>query len=99
MSLDSLKVRFGKKRLGDKGPIYDVDQERDKVVVYWNEEHPFFAEFIERNADDPNVFNPICFLVYGLACAELIAKPESDSEEIITSIRYDVGRNLAILLR
>jgi len=38
-------------------------------------------------------------LVYGLASAELIAKPELDSKEIITSIRYDGGRNLAILLR
>lgn len=99
ITLESLKARFDVKRLGEKGPLYDVDQEREKIVIYWNEEHPFYQEFIERNADNPDILNPICFLVYCLGSAELIAKPDSDSDEILENIRFDVGRNLAILLK
>lgn len=99
ISLDSLKAKFSTRAMEEKGPLYAVEQERDKVVVYWNSDHPFYRMFIERNADNPDILNPICFLVYCLGSAELIAKPDSDSEEILENIRFDVGRNLAVLLK
>lgn len=99
ITLDRLKAKFRLKSLGDKGPLYEVDQERDIVIIYWNEDHPFYSEFIEINADSPDILNPICFLVYCFGNAELISKPDSDSNEILENIRYDVGRNLAVLLR
>jgi len=99
ISIDSCNVRFDRKTLGEKGPVYEADQERDIVVIYWNVDHPFFREFIEAHANEPDIFNPICFLVYGMANAELIARPNSDSLQILENIRYDVGRNLAVLLK
>jgi hypothetical protein len=99
ISLDSCNVRFDRKNLTEQGPVYEADQERDIVVIYWNVDHPFFGEFIEAHAQEPDIFNPICFLVYGLANAELIARPNSDSLQILENIRYDVGRNLAVLLK
>ncbi|GAB1401317.1 hypothetical protein MASR1M68_02280 [Elusimicrobiota bacterium] len=99
IDIESLKAKFGLKKLGEKGPLYDVDQEREKVIIYWNEEHPFYLNFVSPNGDNPDILNPISFLVYSLATAELISKPDSDSEEILQNIRFDVGRNLAILLK
>ena len=99
VDLAALKARFAHRNLGEKGPLYEADQERETVVIYWNDEHPFYKEFIERNANNAEVLNPICFLVYCLGNAELIAKPDSDSEEILSNIRFDVGRNLAVLLK
>jgi hypothetical protein len=97
--LDSLKANFRLKALGEKAPLYEVDQERDVVVIYWNSDHPFYQEFIERNTNNPDVLNPICCLVYCFGSAELISKPDSDSNEILENIRWDVGRNLAVLLK
>jgi hypothetical protein len=99
INLEDLKVKFNYRRFGEKGPLYEADREREKTVIYWNEDHPFYREFIEKNHEKPDIFNPICFLIYCLASAELGSKPESDSYEIVESIRYDVGRNLAVLLR
>lgn len=99
ISLDDLNVKFGYRELGEKGPIYEADQYRDIILIYWNIDHPFYLDFIAPNADKPDVFNPICFLVYSMANAELISKPESTVERIIENIRWDVGRNLAVLLR
>lgn len=99
VNLESLKARFETKRLGERGPLYEVDQERGKVIIKWNADHPFYVEFIERNADNPDVLNPICFLVYCLGSAELGSRPDSDTEEILMNIRYNVGLNLAVLLR
>jgi hypothetical protein len=93
-------VKFRHKRLGgEKGPLYEAEKEKDVVVIYWNEEHPFYTEFVAENADNPNVFNPICYLVYSFATAELKAAIGSDSNEILENIRHVVGINLAVLLR
>jgi hypothetical protein len=99
IDISSLKAKFGLKKLGEKGPLYDIDQEREKVIIYWNEEHPFYIYFVSPNGNNPDILNPISFLIYSLATAELISKPDSDSEEILQNIRFDVGRNLAVLLK
>jgi len=99
VSLDDLKVKFRQRQLGEKAPLYEAEQKRDITVIYWNIDHPFYLDFIAPNSYKPNVLNPVCFLIYSLANAELISSPESDSLEIIDNIRWIVGRNLAILLR
>ncbi len=99
ITIENLKVKFKSKSLNERGPVYDTDMERDTIIIYWNVDHPFYKHFIEKNVGNPDVVNPIYFLVYSLGNAELISGIDSDTMEIITNIRYDVGRNLAVLLK
>lgn len=98
INLGALKVRFDQEHRGDKAPLWESDQEREKVIVRWNIDHPFYQVVVAPNANEPEIFNPLAYLVYCFACAELIAKEGSDSQEILDNIRWDVGRNLAVLL-
>ncbi|MDD5459200.1 MAG: ATP-binding protein [Phycisphaerae bacterium] len=98
IDIDSVKVRFEEKEGDEKGPLYEADQERDIVVVRWNIQHPFYADVIVANSNNPNVFNPLAFLIYSFATAELSSGVDTDSREIIDNIRYEVGRNLAVLM-
>ncbi len=98
ISLDAVKVRFEERQIGERGPLYETDQERDVVIIRWNTEHPFYLDVVAANSDDKNVFNPLVFLVYSFACAELRSQMDTDSQEIIENIRYEVGRNLAVLM-
>jgi len=98
INLEALKVRFEQVNKGDKAPLWESDQERDKVIVRWNVDHPFYQVVVAPNANEPEIFNPLAYLIYCFACAELIAKEGSDSQEILDNIRWDVGRNLAVLL-
>jgi hypothetical protein len=99
LDIESLKVRFEQIKNGEKAPLWEADQERDKIIVRWNIDHPFYQTVVSPNADNPEVFNPMAYLIFCFANAELIAKDNSDSQEILDNIRWDVGRNLAILLR
>lgn len=98
INLEALKVRFDQVRNGEKAPLWEPDQEKDKVIVKWNVDHPFYQLVIGPYADEPEVFNPLAYLVYCFASAELIAREGSESLEVLDNIRWDVGRNLAILL-
>jgi hypothetical protein len=98
LSLDAAKVRFDERPIGEKGPLFESDQERDVVIIRWNREHPFYADVVKANRDDKNVFAPLVCLVYCLACAELRSGVDTDSREIIENIRYEVGKNLAVLM-
>jgi len=99
IDIESLKVRFQTESMGEKAPLYSPDQERDVVIVTWNVDHPFYQEVVSPNSNDPAVFNPLAYLIYCYANAELLCKDNSDSQEIVNNIRWDVGRNLSILLR
>ena len=98
IKLDALKVKFIAVHNTNKAPLWEADQERDVVIVKWNCDHPFYQRVVAPYAETPEVFNPIAYLIYCFAAAELIAKEGSDSQEMLDNIRYDVGRNLAVLL-
>lgn len=99
VDIDSLKASFRKKELGERGPLYEADMERDTVVVYWNSQHAFYTDFIAPHSDSPDVLYPVCFLVYALASAELQSRQNSDTETILENIKWEVGSNLAVLLK
>ena len=84
--------------MGEKAPLFEPDQVKDVVVVTWNTDHPFYTQVVAPYSEEPTVFNPIAYLVYCYSCAELISKDNSDTQEIIDNIRWEVGRNLAVLL-
>ncbi len=96
---NTLRARFLQKSLGEKGPVYEAAIEKDAVLIYWNEDHPFFRLFIEPNKDKVDVLNPISYLTYCLGSAELQASIDSDSLEILDNIRWEVGKNLSVLLK
>lgn len=96
---DSLNVSFEHAARGEKAPLFEPDQRRDVVIITWNTDHPFYQSVVVPNAQNPAVFNPIAYLVYCYASAELISKDNSDSQEIMDNIRWEVGRNLAVLMK
>ena len=98
ISLDAVKVKFQERSIGERGPLYEADQERDVVIIRWNTEHPFYTDVVAASSEEKNVFNPLVFLIYSFACAELRSQMDTDSQEIIENIRYEVGRNLAVLM-
>ena len=98
IDLDALKVRFDTSTLGLKGPLWESGMEKGTVIVKWNIEHPFYESVIAPNNGNPHIFNPIAYLVYCWAKAELNSKVESDSSEIIDNIRWEVGKDLSILI-
>ncbi len=99
IDVESLRVNFRMKSLGERGPLFEPDQEKDMVIVYWNVDHPFYLEVVAPNGDQPDIFNPLAYLIYCQAGAELMCKDDSDSQEIMQNLRWDVGRNLAVLLK
>ena len=98
IDLNSLKVSFRTKSMDKAGPLYTAEMERDTTVINWNIDHPFYIDFIIPYEDDKNVINPICFLIYSLASAELRSRINSDSEDVIENIRADLSQNLRILM-
>lgn len=96
---DSLNVRFEQAAKGEKAPLFEPDQQRDVVVITWNTDHPFYQGVVVPNAENPSVFNPIAYLIYCYASAELISKDNSDTQEIMDNIRWEVGKNLAVLMK
>jgi len=99
IDIGALKVRFRTNARGEKAPLFEPDQEKDVVIVVWNVDHPFYQQVIAPFSGDPSVFNPLAYLIYCYANAELMSRDKSDSQEIIDNIRWEVGRNLAVLLR
>ena len=98
IDMDALKVRYETSTLGVKGPLWESGMEKGTVIVKWNVDHPFYITTISPNSENPDIFNPIAYLVYCWAKAELNSKYESDSAEIIDNIRWEVGKDLSILI-
>ena len=96
--LNSLEVKFKTKEMDKAGPLYSCEMEGTVTLIYWNIDHPFYQQMIIPNENKPDVLNPICYLIYSLAQAELISGIESDSEEIIEGIRAIFSRNLKVLM-
>lgn len=98
VDINSLKVSFRTKNMDKVGPLYTTEMENDVTVIYWNVEHPFYQDFIIPYEQDKDVLNPICFLIYSLASAELRSRTNSDSEQTIENIRSDLSQNLRVLM-
>lgn len=97
-NLDALNVSFRTKSFSAAGPLYESEIEKNKTVINWNIDHAFYKEFIIPHSGNPDVLNPICFLIYSLASAELRSSVDSDSETILENIRADLSQNLRVLM-
>ncbi|MCK9439527.1 ATP-binding protein [Patescibacteria group bacterium] len=57
------------KSLSKMGPFFEVDQVGKKLIITYNIDHPFYANFLEDQKDNQEVVNAIDFMVYSLATA------------------------------
>lgn len=58
------------KSLSNMGPFFEVDQVGKKLIITYNVDHPFYANFLEEQKDNQDVINAIDFMVYSLATAK-----------------------------
>ena len=85
--------------LGPKGPLFNPSIEGKKIIINWNEDHPFYNLVVLETSEQTDIQWPIIFLIYAYAASELHCGTDSDSAETMENIRYQVGQNLAVLMR
>ena len=84
---------------GVKGPLFEPTIEGKKITINWNEDHPFYNLVVLETSEQTDIQWPIIFLIYAYATSELNCGTDSDSADIMSNIRYEVGQNLAVLMR
>lgn len=89
-------VKFQEAALGASGPIYNADKENATIVITWNIEHPFYEVFVLGN--NTRGAKVIDYLVYCLACAELMAHDDT-TLDFIDNMRMITSTNMRMLLR
>lgn len=90
-------AEFQVKDLGVTAPIYEADLDKQRVIVTYNGQHPFYARYILENRDNPAAITLMDYLVYSLASAELLAK-DDETAKFIERMREDSSFNLRQLL-
>jgi hypothetical protein len=99
------KVEFTSYSGGLKGPMYDPEfTNNGKILVRLNRDHQFY-NILNFHPDELSsmiaLSNPSLFLIYCLSREELNAMDTSTDAayEAISNLRYDLGRNMATLMR
>lgn len=92
-SAHSMPAEFQEAPLGEYGPLFDCYQDKGKIVIRWNYEHPFHEKVVAKYNKDKNITTPIDLLVY--ACAnEILSVGEatlSDGTKLTDVIECMVG--------
>jgi hypothetical protein len=90
--------RFETASMSESGPIYAAEQQGRTVIIRWNSDHPFYKRFVLENAQDKRIVAASDFLVYSLACAELMWFTNEDSIELIHNLKTVMSANMRTLL-
>ncbi len=88
--------------MGEAGVIYDAEQQGRTVIVRWNSDHPFYRRFILENVQDKKIVAASDFLIYSLACAELMWFTNDETVELIHNLKSVMStnmRNLAFVVK
>jgi hypothetical protein len=93
-----LTCRFTTASNGPGGTIYEAWLEGRVVVIEWNIDHPFYHRFVLENRDNPGVANAADYLVFSLACAELIHLNNDENIELMLNLRSVLSTNMRTLL-
>ena len=91
-------VRFETASMGEAGVIYDAGQQGRTIIIRWNSDHPFYKRFVLENAADKKIVAASDFLVYSLACAELMWFTHDDTVELIHNLKAVMSANMRTLL-
>ena len=90
--------RFETASMGEAGVIYDAQQQGRTVIVRWNSDHPFYRRFILENVQDKKIVAASDFLIYSLACAELMWFTNDETVELIHNLKSVMSANMRTLL-
>lgn len=90
--------KFETASMGEAGVIYEADQRGRTVIVRWNSDHPFYKRFVLENVTDKRIVAASDFLVYSLACAELIWFTNEESVELMNNLKTVISSNMRTLL-
>jgi hypothetical protein len=89
--------RFETAAMGEAGVIYDAEQQGRTIVIKWNSDHPFYRRFVLENVQEKRMVAAADFLVYSLACAELMLTSE-ETVELINNFKTSMSVNMRTLL-
>jgi hypothetical protein len=97
LSPAGLGCKFEHLALGPHANLYECEQVGKVIVIQWNTDHPFYKRMILENRENKDILNPIDYLVYAFASAEL-KNINDENEQIIQNIRSIMSANLRTLL-
>jgi hypothetical protein len=90
--------RFETASMGESGSIYEAEQQGRTVIVRWNSDHPFYKRFVLENVQDKKIVAASDFLIYSLACAELMWFTNDETVELIHNLKSVMSANMRTLL-
>lgn len=91
--------KFETASMGETGAIYEVGQQGRTVIVRWNSDHPFYQRFVLENIQDKKMVSAADFLVYSLACAELMwFNDNEDAIVLLNNMKTVMSANMRTLL-
>ncbi|PWU09194.1 MAG: hypothetical protein C5B47_03735 [Verrucomicrobia bacterium] len=90
--------RFETASMGESGAIYEAEQQGRTVIVRWNSDHPFYKRFVLENVLDKKIVAASDFLIYSLACAELMWFTNDETVELIHNLKTVMSANMRTLL-
>jgi hypothetical protein len=90
--------RFETASMGESGAIYEAQQQGRTIIVRWNSDHPFYKRFVLENVQDKKIVAASDFLIYSLACAELMWFTSDETVELIHNLKTVMSANMRTLL-
>jgi hypothetical protein len=84
--------------MGEGGVIYEAEQKGRTIIVRWNSDHPFYKRFVLENVQDKRIVAASDFLIYSLACAELMWFTNEETLELIHNLKSVMSANMRTLL-
>ncbi|HSY42289.1 MAG TPA: ATP-binding protein [Candidatus Acidoferrum sp.] len=90
--------RFETSSMGEAGPIYAAEQQGRTIIVRWNIDHPFYQRFVLENLQDKRIVSAADFLIYSLACAELIWFNNEETTVLLDNLKQVISANMRTLL-
>jgi len=90
--------RFETASMGEGGVIYEAEQQGRTIIVRWNSDHPFYKRFVLENVQDKRIVAASDFLIYSLACAELMWFTNEETVELIHNLKSVMSVNMRTLL-
>ena len=92
-------VRFDTMHYGQRGVMFEAEQEGKTTVIRWNVDHPFYTRFVRENADNKTLVTSVDFLIYSLAVAQIQAIGEDDDKaQMIENVISTMSTNMKVLL-
>lgn len=89
--------KFETAAMGEAGVIYEPEQVGKVITIRWNSDHPFYKRFVLDNIQDKGMLAAADYLVYSLACAELLYSKD-ENIELVQNFKTAISTNLRVLL-